>query len=71
MEIPKEISEMLDTAIKDGRKLTPGEVERLLQDPFVQDALKDPLARFGMLKVHGCSKLKRVIKKLAGKGLTK
>jgi hypothetical protein len=61
------IDQMLDTAIKEKRRLTPEEVQRLLKDPDVQDALKDPVARFAFVAVSKLDKAKRKVCSMACK----
>jgi len=60
-----DIEKMIDIAIKEKRKLTQEEVQRVLRDPTVQDALKDPLARFVMLTVF---RTRKVCKKITEVG---
>ena len=57
---------MLDTAIKENRLLTQEEVLTLLEDPTIQDALKNPLARFSMIAVSKFDRAKRKILALKG-----
>lgn len=47
-----------------GRKYTESEVRKLFKILEVQDALKDPFARFVMLSVNRINKIKRAVLKI-------